>query len=375
MMIQELPLNVQERVIFELRALYNQYGYSQYKMSKFEEYDLYARNKDFLISDSVITFMDTNGALLALKPDVTLSIVKNTRDDSRTLQKLYYNENVYRVSKSTHSFRELMQVGLECLGNIDDYCICEVLTLAAKSLRKISPHSILDISHLGLLSGLIDALGIPSARKADLLKYIGEKNVHELVALCQSCGVPENHIAAFRQAMALSGPPDVVLPQIRALLSGITDTEPLDRLLRITAALDPSGVRDMIRFDFSVVDDIHYYNGIVFKGFLRGLPCSVLSGGQYDKLMRKMNRKSGAIGFAVYMDALERLDTQKPPYDVDTVLLYGGQTDLAAIQAHVRALTGSGKSVMVQRDLPENIRCRQIIHVQDSEVEGFENNA
>ena len=68
----DLSLSFQEKVIFSLRGLYRSYGYTQYKMSKFEEYDLYANNKDFLISDRVITFTDTNGKLMALKPDVTL---------------------------------------------------------------------------------------------------------------------------------------------------------------------------------------------------------------------------------------------------------------------------------------------------------------
>ena len=87
-------LQQSERILFALRSLYDKYGYSRYKMNKFEEYDLYARNKDFLISDRVITFTDTTGKLMALKPDVTLSIVKNTKDDGNTVQKLYYNENV-----------------------------------------------------------------------------------------------------------------------------------------------------------------------------------------------------------------------------------------------------------------------------------------
>ncbi|MBQ8621018.1 MAG: ATP phosphoribosyltransferase regulatory subunit [Oscillospiraceae bacterium] len=375
MMMQELPLGFHEKVIYKLRSVYNQFGYSQYKMSKFEEYDLYARNKDFLISDSAITFMDTNGKLMALKPDVTLSIVKNSKDDSQTLQKLYYNENVYRVSKSTHSFKEIMQVGLECLGNIDDYCICEVLTLAAESLGAISPESILDISHLGLLSQVIDAMGIPSGKKDALLKCIGEKNPHELTSLCRSCGVSEDRITMLKQIVLTSGAPDAVLPKLKELLSGITDTEPLERLLRITGALEGSQIKQMLRFDFSVVDDIHYYNGIVFKGFIHGLPSSVLSGGQYDKLMRKMNRKSGAIGFAVYMDALERLDIQKKDFDVDTVLLYEDGTALTAIQAQVKARTDRGESVMVQRFLPENIKCRQILKLRGSEVEILENNA
>ena len=110
-----------ESILFSLRSLYGQHGYSHYKMNKFEEYDLYAHNKDFLISDSVITFTDGNGKLLALKPDVTLSIVKNSRDRSDVLQKLYYNENVYRMSKGSRNFKEIMQVGLECIGKVDDY--------------------------------------------------------------------------------------------------------------------------------------------------------------------------------------------------------------------------------------------------------------
>ena len=130
--MQEQTLSFGEKMTFSLRSLYEQYGYARYKMSKFEEYDLYARNKDFLISDSVITFTDTNGRLMALKPDVTLSIVKNSKDIPGTVQKLYYNENVYRVTKGGHSFQEILQVGLECLGDIDEYCICEVLMLAAE---------------------------------------------------------------------------------------------------------------------------------------------------------------------------------------------------------------------------------------------------
>ena len=108
-----------------LRALYDRYGYRQYRMSKFEEYDLYARNKDFLISDHVITFTDLSGKLMALKPDVTLSIVKNSAPNSG-IRKVYYNENVYRVSENTHQFKEIMQAGLECIGDIDLYDIFEI---------------------------------------------------------------------------------------------------------------------------------------------------------------------------------------------------------------------------------------------------------
>ena len=63
----------------------------------------------------------------------------------------------------------------------------------------------------------------------------------------------------------------------------------------------------MLNIDFSVVSDLKYYNGIIFKGFAEGIPDGVLSGGQYDKLMKRMKRTSRAIGFGVYIDNMGKL--------------------------------------------------------------------
>ena len=72
----DMPLMTgEESALAGLCALYDRYGYARFRMSKFEEYDLYVRNKSFLLSDHMITFTDTSGKLMALKPDVTLSIV------------------------------------------------------------------------------------------------------------------------------------------------------------------------------------------------------------------------------------------------------------------------------------------------------------
>ena len=352
-----------ESKIAALRTLYDRCGYIQYKMSKFEEYDLYARNKDFLISDSVITFTDMSGKLMALKPDVTLSIVKNTQDADGTVQKLYYTENVYRVSKGTRAFRELTQVGLECIGAVDEYCLCEVLTLAAESLLAISDRAVLDVSDLGLLSDLIDRAAVPSDRREALLGFIGEKNLHELTALLQACGTEERYVTALRGLVSLSGKPETALASARELLAGLVDTASLDSLERLAHAVAAAGLGDVLRLDFSVVDDMHYYNGLVFKGFVEGLPSSVLTGGRYDKLMRKMHRRADAVGFAVYMDLLERLDDRQKPYDVDTVLLYGADASLEAIGNRVRELRAEGVSVTALQKLPPELRCRRVVQL------------
>lgn len=367
-------LGCAERIAFSLRDLYDRYGYCQYKMSKFEEYDLYARNKDFLISDNVITFTDLSGKLMALKPDVTLSIVKNSTD-CPGLRKLYYHENVYRVTKGDHGYREIMQVGLEAIGAVDDYTISEVLLLAAESLRSISDQAVLDVSHLGLLSRVMDVVGIPAEYKGDLVKFISEKNAHELTSLCQNCGISDENTQLLRQLIALKGTPATVLPQLETLLQDKNCEATLAQFRAVLSSLDGSGAENLLRIDFSVVDDLHYYNGFVFKGFVQGLPGSILSGGQYDKLMDKMKRTDRAIGFAVYTDLLERLEQPSDDYDVDVVLLYDAGAAIADIRAQAWTLSAQGRSVLVLPTLPDDIRCKEVLKLVGNEVILFENNA
>lgn len=368
MNISDKNLKNEERASFALRSLYAGYGYSQFKMSKFEEYDLYVRNKDFLISDGVITFTDTNGRLLALKPDVTLSIIKNCKEEAGVVQKMYYNENVYRVSGSTKSFREIMQVGLECIGDIDAYCISEVLTLAAKSLITISDEWVLDISHIGILLDAIDTLGLSDEEKRALIKCVGEKNLHEAALIC---GEREG-AALLLSLISTYGNASEVTKKLYAL--GVRE-EYIRELEEIYNALDVCGLSSNLRIDFSVVDDIKYYNGIVFKGYVHGVPQSILSGGRYDNLMRRMGKRAGAIGFAVYLDALEALSEKSERYDVDTLIIYDeGENPLNINRAATRIID-TGASVIAQRKIPEKLTYKRLLKLSCGEVTVLEENA
>ena len=297
----DLSLSFQEKVIFSLRDLYRSYGYSQYKMSKFEEYDLYVKNKDFLISDSVITFTDTNGKLMALKPDVTLSIIKNIKDPCDGVQKLFYNENVYRISKGNQTYKEIMQLGLECIGNIRSADIQQVITLAAQSLKQIAPACVLNITNLDVLSQIIDSLDLSRSEGTAVLKCVEEKNLAGLKKL----SLPEPVLAVLTALLESYGKAETVLPGLIQRMDGLWDTSALCYLSELVNSIEDADVRDMLYVDFSVVSDLNYYNGVVFKGFAEGIPTAVLSGGQYNKLMKKMKHTCSAIGFAVYLDMLD----------------------------------------------------------------------
>lgn len=307
MLIDDSVLDAQEKIGYRLRSLYSRHGFSRYRMSKFEEYDLYSRNKDFLFSDGVITFTDTNGRLMALKPDVTLSIVKNGKDAPGELKKMYYHENVYRVSANADGFREQTQVGLECIGNVDNACIGEVLKLAAESLRLCSESYVLEISHLDILSSFVDAIAPDDGVKEKILHCAGEKNIQGISSACREAGLADGADRALVQLLSLYGSPRNVLPKIKRIAEENGCEDEARQLAQAIAVFAGTENENRIWIDFSATGDMKYYNGIAFKGFINGIPGSVLSGGQYDTLMKKMGRKDKSIGFAVFLDMLERL--------------------------------------------------------------------
>ncbi len=303
-MIDENILKFEEQVVFAMRKLFVNGGYRQFKMSKFEEYDLYSKNKDFLVNDGVITFNDTNGKLLALKPDVTLSIIKNSKDLS-SLQKYYYNENVYRISESTHAYKEIMQTGLECIGPISDVEVVEVVSLAIECLKVVSNSTILALSNVGLLNAILDDYKVAEEKRADIIKAINEKNVGELKLI-----VSDEQFSAIKcLTHSFSNYEETLLALAKIVKSNeskalLTDFEGVCRKLA------DNGYDNVLAIDFSITDSDGYYSGIVFKGYINGIAQRVLSGGQYDKLMKRMGRNAGAIGFAVYLDGLERIEKQ-----------------------------------------------------------------
>lgn len=299
-----------ERRIFALRTLYSGYGYRPYRMRKFEEYDLYSRHKNYLYSDRVITFTDTNGRLMALKPDVTLSIVRNIEDRPETLQRLYYDENVYRVSERTNTFKEIMQMGLECIGAAHNESVTEVLDLAEKSLDIISEgHDfVLKISDLDIITLITDEMLEDAADskhiKAELMRLAGEKNIHGIKALCKENDIPEEKYSALIGLLTLYGTPEEVFPQLKTVCEGTAAQAEVGELIEVVDALE--GERRIV-IDFSLTSNTSYYNGIAFEGYIDGVPECVLVGGRYDMLMQRMKKSSRAIGFAVYLDNLARL--------------------------------------------------------------------
>lgn len=252
-------LRPEETASLKLRRLYSDHKCSFYRMSRFEEYDFYADKKDFLLSNKILTFTDADGRLMALRPDVTLSIIRHWRDTG-AVQKFFYDEKVYRVPKGENSFHEIAQAGVEYIGPLAKPDIDEIMGLAVESLRVLAGDRryVLDVADAGKAAALV------KENRAEILRCLAEKNIH-----------------------------------------GLREAGASDELVELAMRDDEIG--ECIRVDYSAVGNINYYNGIVFKGYIEGVSECILSGGEYDGLMAAMGHKAKGAGFAVNLELAGRI--------------------------------------------------------------------
>ena len=358
----------EDRLVYQLSDLYERYGYRKFCMAKFEEYSFYSDNRDFLSSEGVIAFNNSDGRLMALKPDITLSIVKNARIQKNSFTKTYYNENVYRISDETHDYKEIKQMGVELLGGIDSYSLCEILTLAIKSLNKIDSECVLSVSHMAFIGSVLSSVDIPSSVKKEIIVCEKNKNPHDLELICRENGVDEESIKYLSALTTLSGDFKKVLSILRFHAPNQSALDACDELESVYNALQSVGLADKIQLDLSVADDSSYYNGIIFNGYVKASPSPVLSGGRYDNLAGKIRKGVGAVGFAVYLDNLNLYYPTDRDNDCDILIINKGGSDDACLIKYVEKFMDMGLSVRVERETPDNFKAGKVCVFDGKEV-------
>ena len=217
----------------------------------------------------------------------------------------------------------------------------------------------LEVTHLGILDAALSAVTGDPALRADILKCVGEKNVHGIYSLCDSRGIAREKAQTLTQLLSLYGRPADVLPALRSASCDFGAAA--DELESVLGAFTGE-LGENVEIDFSLTADSHYYNGIVFKGFVEGVPGSVLSGGQYDNLMKRMGLSSRAIGFAIYLDVLERL-YEPADQSFDVMLLYGDDTPPALLAQKSAQIVADGRTVFCCKEPDAKIICKETVRI------------
>lgn len=345
MEISDSLLTAREQAVWRLKMLAARHGYAQYPMRRFEEYALYQENKSFLRNGQVLAFPTPDGRLMALKPDVTLSLVKHSRATQQSVEKLYYTESVYRIEAGSHELKQIDQMGVEYLGAVDAYATLEVLRLALECLQTVRQSVVLELGHMGFIGGLMKLAALEGEVQNEVFALIRQKNSHELRAVLEKTALSQALREMIVQLPHLAGPAAEVLPRARQMCVAPGMEEALCELSAQVELLARLGFGGAVRLDFSILNDLDYYNGLVFRGYVEGAPRAALSGGRYDNLMRRMGKSGDGIGFALHLDTVARL-IGGDGCDIDVLVLYAPGDDPAAVSEAVEQLGAQGLRVL-----------------------------
>jgi histidyl-tRNA synthetase len=138
--------------------------------------------------------------------------------------------------------------------------------------------------------------------------------------------------AKLSSLIGIYGERSTVVERLAPICTSSEAMAALSELSALDKLLTARGIGEKVRFDFSVVNNMSYYNGIVFKGFLSGICDGVLAGGEYDNLLRSMKQDRRGIGFALYLDLLEELEEDCEEYDaLDASYFFGEAADSVCV--------------------------------------------
>ena len=179
--------------------------------------------------------------------------------------------------------------------------------MACESLSEVSDNTVLEISHLDLLSGVLSYLDVSTQGKKNILNLVSEKNIEGVMAVLDGEGKSDAGKELLSDLISLHGDKESVAPLLNKFALDSATRRATEELMLLLDYLDERGFGKSVCVDFSVVNNTNYYNGIAFRGFVLGAARAVLLGGQYDKLPERMKRTGRAVGFAVYVDELARL--------------------------------------------------------------------
>jgi ATP phosphoribosyltransferase regulatory subunit len=299
---------IREVLISKLRKRFETYGYKQIQTSAFEAYDVYSTLSGTVKKDDMIKVIDSFGKVLVLRPDVTIPITRMEALSKQPLQdekRYFYILDVFRQVSAQNNNKEHTQAGIEYLGKSTPEADAEVIMLAVHLLKDLNFTNFkIEIGHAGFFKELIAGTSLSEDQLEQLQSYIQSKNLAEMGPFLAGLPLDPERKQAIKQIPLLYGRPDKVIKQAKAI--SITDQlqQELENLIRVWEVLEAYQISDDVVWNLGIINNMDYYTGIMFQGFVENTGIPVLMGGRYDELGAQYQKHIPAIGFAAEVDVL-----------------------------------------------------------------------
>ena len=117
---------------------------------------------------------------------------------------------------------------------------------------------------MDFVMGLLDAASVSEEESREILPLIRGKNAVELKRKLQSFSVEESFIQDICRLTSLYGRFSDTLKKAEAMVKNKKMAQAVRMLSELYAVLKSAGTVRNLQLDFSMVNDMEYYNGIVF---------------------------------------------------------------------------------------------------------------
>ena len=296
----------------------------------------------------MVRFLDRDGRLLALRPDVTTAIARvvaqRYRDADAPLRLAYFTAVFREEASMRGSEREYDQAGIELVGASGALADSEVIALLADALARCGLMSVeIDVGHAGYLGGFTDEL--PAEARQEFASAARGGDLVRALALARAAGLAARRATALERGLRHRGP-DVAAARGDAPKGSLKALDELDALIPLFEA---AGIGAAVRFDLGFIPSLPYYSGVVFQVTAPGLGFPVAAGGRYDGLLSHFGADRPATGFAINVPHLHQavLDAGWSP-DGDAALLLLEPADDPVVTVRVAtALRRAGIAVCV----------------------------
>jgi ATP phosphoribosyltransferase regulatory subunit len=298
-----------------LRTLFRARGYDEVIAPTFEFLESFATGLGEDARSRLYQLFDETRVPLALRPDVTTSVARLAASRLRAAPRplrLFYAQPVFRRERMYEGRpREFRQVGIELIGAAGEAADLEALRLAHEALAALGvAHAQLNVGHIGFARGCLRAAGVAPAEAPALLELVDRKDEGALAERLRALRVPA---AARRPLLALPGlhGRGDALARARRLAPDAEAGRAVARLEALLQGARRSGFGEDLIVDLSEVRGMDYYTGIRFEAFAPGLGAALLSGGRYDRLVARFGGDDPAVGWALVVERVLRLERGK----------------------------------------------------------------
>jgi len=294
----------------KMRLVSTRFGYEEWDGPFLEKLELYAaKSGEELVKEQAFVFPDRGGEMIALRPELTLSLARMVaqRQGSLTFPLRWWSFGPFwRYEKPQKGrAREFFQWNIDLIGVNSPEADAELIAIVAEFLKSVDllPSEVLiRVNDRQLMEAKLKALGVELTRKGEVYKLIDRRDKMSADAWESKA----KEIGLTRQQ----------LTGLEKLLADGEGWRESENLTRVFSALEAMGVRDYVVFDPHILRGLDYYTGTVFEAFdVEKKYRAILGGGRYDNLVADVGGEPlPGVGFAmgdmvlqVVLDALGKL--------------------------------------------------------------------